>query len=237
MPDFNSYPGNVVNILARHQYKISLDTTITNITKNFADLSDKQRSCKLNRNRVDPFYIDVNCRMDKCLDLAEKFCECTPWYVLDSKTTGDICGPEGLKCFSDQMENLTDHSWIESCPPECISSKLNIESEAVDLTWLSKIEKASLKATFGGFENFSYFNTLEAYGDSKFALIHVNFINPQVTVITKDAKVTFADQLGSIGGTLGMFIGLSFVGILDFLIRLWSFMRKIICPSKKKVMF
>lgn len=32
-------------------------------------------------------------------------------------------------------------------------------------------------------------------------MIHVNFIKPEATLITKDAKVTFADQLGNMGWT------------------------------------
>ena len=48
------------------------------------------------------------------------------------------------------------------------------------------------------------------------SLVHINFDKPEAMVTTKDAKVTFADKLGSIGGTFGVFLGLSFVGILDF---------------------
>ena len=50
------------------------------------------------------------------------------------------------------------------------------------------------------------------------SLIHVNFEDHEVTVITKDAKVTFADQLGNIGGTFGMFLGLSFLGLFQLLL-------------------
>ena len=37
-----------------------------------------------------------------------------------------------------------------------------------------------------------------------------------------NARVTFADMLGTIGGTFGVFIGLSFLGILDFFIGIWN---------------
>ena len=52
-----------------------------------------------------------------------------------------------------------------------------------------------------------------------------NFIHKETTVIMKDAKVTFADMLGNIGGTLGVFIGLSFVGLLDFFIWIWDWVK------------
>ena len=48
------------------------------------------------------------------------------------------------------------------------------------------------------------------------SLVHVNFNKLEANKITKDAKVTFPDALGNIGGTFGVFLGLSFVGILDF---------------------
>ena len=52
------------------------------------------------------------------------------------------------------------------------------------------------------------------------SLVQINFEDPEVTVITKDAKVTFADQLGSIGGTFGIFLGLSFLGLFEMLIEI-----------------
>ena len=60
----------------------------------------------------------------------------------------------------------------------------------------------------------------------KSALINVNFEKGHALVTTKDAKVSFADMLGTIGGTFGVFLGLSFVGILDFIILTFSFFKK-----------
>ena len=59
------------------------------------------------------------------------------------------------------------------------------------------------------------------------SMVHVNFIKPEATLITKDAKVTFADQLGNIGGTFGVFLGLSILGILDFTIVCFQWMYKL----------
>ena len=41
-------------------------------------------------------------------------------------------------------------------------------------------------------------------------IVKVNFDDPKLLVITKDAKVTIPDMVGSIGGTFGVFIGKSF---------------------------
>ena len=52
-------------------------------------------------------------------------------------------------------------------------------------------------------------------------------------MIIKDAKVTFADMLGNIGGTLGVFIGLSFVGLLDFILWIWAWVKEMWSIKRK----
>ena len=59
-----------------------------------------------------------------------------------------------------------------------------------------------------------------------FTKVQVYFESPIVTVITKDAKVTFPDMLGNIGGTLGVFLGLSIVGLMDEIVELVQFFKR-----------
>ena len=54
---------------------------------------------------------------------------------------------------------------------------------------------------------------------SKMSIIHINFEESKVLTVTKDAKITVADMIGNFGGTLGVFIGFSFLGLLDTLIE------------------
>ena len=53
-------------------------------------------------------------------------------------------------------------------------------------------------------------------------LVHLNFQELKVWTVTKDAKITVPDMIGNIGGTLGVFIGFSFLGLLDDLIELFQ---------------
>ena len=53
-------------------------------------------------------------------------------------------------------------------------------------------------------------------------LVHLNFEELEVFTVTKDAKITIPDMIGNIGGTLGVFIGFSFLGLLDDLIELFQ---------------
>ena len=48
----------------------------------------------------------------------------------------------------------------------------------------------------------------------KSSIVHINFQESKVWTVTKDAKITMPDMIGNIGGTLGVFIGFSFLGTL-----------------------
>ena len=54
---------------------------------------------------------------------------------------------------------------------------------------------------------------------SGFSLVQIYFDNPQKTLVTKDAKVTVPDMVSNIGGTIGIFLGLSTVSILDIMME------------------
>ena len=44
----------------------------------------------------------------------------------------------------------------------------------------------------------------------------IEIAEPTVTNVQRDVKVTFVDQIGTIGGTLGLFCGLSIVSMVEF---------------------
>ena len=58
----------------------------------------------------------------------------------------------------------------------------------------------------------------------KTSLIHINFVEKQFLTVTKDAKITIPDMIGNVGGTLGVFIGFSFLGLLDTMVEVFQYM-------------
>ena len=48
------------------------------------------------------------------------------------------------------------------------------------------------------------------------AKITIEISEPTVTNVQRDIKVTLVDQIGTIGGTLGLFCGLSIVSMVEF---------------------
>ena len=62
---------------------------------------------------------------------------------------------------------------------------------------------------------FSAKHGLATQVERNIAKITIEIAEPTVTNVQRDVKVTFVDQIGTIGGTLGLFCGLSIVSMVE----------------------
>ena len=67
------------------------------------------------------------------------------------------------------------------------------------------------------------------------SIIHINFEEAEVMTVTKDAKITLPDMIGNVGGTLGVFIGFSFLGLFDTLVEWLQYLRSKMASLKAKI--
>ena len=65
------------------------------------------------------------------------------------------------------------------------------------------------------------------------AMIHINFDEKKFWTVTKDARITIPDMIGNIGGTLGVFIGFSFLGLLDTMVEFFQYLIRKNKPGRK----
>ena len=135
-----------------------------------------------------------------------------------------------VTCGNEIVQNLTSHTnVVKSCQPACKFIKYTASSvtqkpiqgvvpslpdygEKVE-NYFKKDRGSLLKQLYGYNTYFMSFYLSERL--NRVSFVNINFDDPQVTVFTKDAKVTPYSMLGSIGGTLGIFLGISFVGLID----------------------
>ena len=211
IPDMTSFPAatheiNVVNptsIPKVGPLVVGVKATITNVTTNFASMTESKRNCYLNAGGK-AHHSRNKCRMQEALKLAKSNCSCTPWFL--NSNNGSVCGPIGFSCFDNFAESYLKSHTGGVCRDECVSTEyeLSIGEFSAPLSNLENSFGETWKSFFDE-DNPMYYTS---FNGPKYGMVHVNFIHKGTTVIMKDAKVTFADMLGSIGGTLGVFIGL-----------------------------
>ena len=203
-PDIHFRSNTFIEIKPGKQYIIGTEATILEVTKSFEKLDDYQRNCTL---KPDP---QINCYFQALIKDGIQRCNCIPWYMKNHFNDTPICIDKEFICFEESMNNLQlQNQVLEKCLPACsyIKYKSNVlKEEQLDKDSLDyeEIQADVVGAIFEDQQNNPYWS-----------YVQINFADPHATVITQDAKVTFADKVGSIGGTFGVFLGLSFVSLLD----------------------
>ena len=145
------------------------------------------------------------------------------------------CNMSGSICFRKEFQGAQNDTF--ECPPACqfvkYEAQVQMEKPIIDFFPQLKREKDFKQALFDDpsimfvknkFTSLEYGSvTQKMYLEEAlkgFTVIQVYFEDPQVTIITKDAKATVASMIGNIGGTLGIFLGLSTIGIIDQMINM-----------------
>ena len=104
---------------------------------------------------------------------------------------------------------------LENCPVDCNFIKYTPNILEKETFKREEYDYDEVKADVLG----EYLESTFSYVDAPYqSMVQINFASPHATVMTQDAKVTFSDSLGTIGGTFGVFMGLSIVGLLDKMI-------------------
>ena len=118
-----------------------------------------------------------------------------------------------MHCFKQFVVNvLKDNLFWQYCLNPCNSVKY--------LTTMGKVDFDLSTIWTEGKTN----ETLATYLvrlSERMAIMRINFNDPQATsVVIDDAKVSLADMVANVGGTFGVFLGLSVVGLFNYLLDL-----------------
>ena len=235
-PDIKNIKGKNFFVRPGKMVDLKITTTVVESTADFDAMGFESRLCN-----KDNGYGEVDCLMKHIRGRAESKCGCQPWdkKSIDNTTT---CNTLGRICYEASMRNRTENlNEQEKCFEACQEFKYSLVLvEDLPMT------DAFQDYTFMEFESFGEdFNNLflrpekfiQYRGQEDFyglpasflkdklkraTLVHLNFEELKVWTVTKDAKITIPDMVGNIGGTLGVFIGFSFLGLLDDLIELFT---------------
>jgi hypothetical protein len=146
----------------------------------------------------------------ECLFLCEnlKFNEKNPCnfisYNLDLNIFDEADNLTISRCIEKYFKNLSSNECVEKqtgyCPLECDSFSYDINKDSVMVKNISK--------------EFDYFNTNDNVSRAFYAL-RVYYDDLKFTLIRQQPKIELFGLISNIGGTLGLFIGFSFISLLE----------------------
>jgi hypothetical protein len=235
-PDIKNIKGKNFFVRPGKMVDLKIDTTVVDSTADFDAMSFEKRLCN-----KDTGYGEVNCLMKQISSRAELKCGCRPWYI-KSTNNATTCNTLGTICYKASMRNRTENlNGHNTCFVPCQEVKYSLVllddlpmTDAMQDYSFMKFEslgedfdnlflRPEKFIQYRGFKKFQGLAT--SYLKDKLnraTLVHINFEELEVWTVTKDAKITVPDMIGNIGGTLGVFIGFSFLGLLDDLIELFQ---------------
>ena len=234
-PDIKNIKGKNFFIRPGKMVDLKITTTVVDSTADFDAMSFESRHCN-----KDTGYGEVKCLMERIRGRAESQCGCQPWYT-KSMNNSPTCSTLGTICYetsvSNRTENLSEqHKCLEACKEfkyglvlledlpmtdallDYSLNSMKFESFGEDFNNL--ILRPEKLIQYRGFETFyGQIGTFLKEKLQRVTLVHINFEELKALTVTKDAKITIPDMIGNIGGTLGVFIGFSFLGLLDDLVE------------------
>ena len=239
-PDIRNIKGKNFFVRPGKMVDLKITTTVVDSTADFDAMSFESRHCNKETG-----YGEVNCLMERISARAESKCDCRPWYIKSrNDTPTNTCNTLGAICYKTSMrneaENLKDHN---KCFQACQQFKYSLVlKEGLPMTDALQHYNFFKFGSFGeDFNNLflrpekliqyrgfkKYYRLPLSYlkdGFERATLVHINFEELEALAVTKDAKITIPDMIGNIGGTLGVFIGFSFMGLLDDIIEFFQYL-------------
>ena len=206
-------------------------------TEDFDAMTFGSRFCTENKEDG-----EINCLIHQLSDQAKSRCGCEPWYALE--VGGQQCDSLGTMCYEKAILNGTKEVNLKNqCYELCKNVKYSlIQHENSQMDRIRNLESYGddfvdyFTKTERLLPYMDWFNTQRGFVVPRLqrsSLIHINFEESKVWVVTKDAKITIPDMVGNIGGTLGVFIGFSFLGLLDTFIEWMQYLQEKIKSLKR----
>ena len=230
-PDVKNIMGMNFHAAPGHEIDLKISATVINSTEAFDEMNFNSRLCNKDIENG-----EFNCISDKINDWAIGNCGCQPWYL--NNTQIKTCDTLGMICYKKAFANGTkDMNLKGSCYETCKNVKYslvllenspmdkNINLEKYGNEFTNYIFKTERLYPYLGINSDTTWDDFLNIRLKRMSIIHINFEKSKVLSVTKDAKITLPDMIGNIGGTLGVFIGFSFLGLLDTLIEWLQYLR------------
>ena len=263
--DMMDQKNNLIKIKPGFLISIKIWPGLKIIKENFEALPLSHRKCKMpyekSKFKFMKKYSKVNCEFECAAKKAIKHCQCLPWFYPNNFTEIPICDMFGAKCFDMIMSNKNNYKLCkDDCIEECSQISYTLMPTYVPLDTAELCETPLFKQFFkergSQYEFFNYYDSVingqtrikptdsgdrndhelcKDYVKKYVAVINVESNVKTITKTMKKKRIMFNDQIAVIGGTLGLFSGMSILSMVEIICLIFKLLgRAMRCQQPEK---
>ena len=258
---------NTIHVRPGEETRINTIPRIVETSEAYNGLLLDQRRCKLSYETDGlnflTSYTKIGCEMECAMEQAISICQCIPWYYPNEDEGIPMCEMFGAFCFDIIM---SEDSYYWNCKFRCLKDcdetayivlpeyfPINEEEVCYDYSFHGLYFKRNFQKHFA-FHNYktlveggaipdlvtSYANgsLCKEYIRNYAALVTINSPSSKIILTKRDKAMGFYDKIGTIGGTFGLFVGMSFISfgevailLFDIFCQIWKFCKN---PLRKR---
>ena len=236
---------NTIRLLPGYQITIKTIPQLVGATDQFKEMDVTTRNCKLAGEidglKLINTYSKVGCELECATNKAIEICHCLPWYFTNNFTGTPICDSFGGHCFEEILTNEANYKKCSKwCIEDCSGMPMTVVTSYVPINLDEACKRNSYFEKHFVHSSRQYF-TFEIYrslieGDGQVpdlqtnlangslcrnfisnfvALVSVESPTDSITKSAREIRVTLIDQIGTVGGTLGLFTGMSILSMVE----------------------
>ena len=242
--NFLDQKRNMIKVHPGKETVIKVIPRLLETTAEYDALPIKERQCKLSHetNGLGSLtkYSRVGCELDCAMKRAISVCKCIPWHYPNNFEKHLMCEMFGGYCFDRMMTDDVNYRYCKyQCLKDCHETEYIIFDNVFPIDYNKVCDGRSFQNTqfIYNFEKhfaFQNYQTLVQAGHipdlatsfsngslcQDYVKNYVGFVNvyspaAYVLLTKRDKAVFFYDQIGTIGGTFGLFVGCSLLSLAE----------------------
>ena len=237
-------PGEIPRV-SKDYFRIPLgQEVVVSVKPNMITTSDglieyapKRRQCFFNDEKFLKFfkiYSQSNCELECLSNFTLKACGCVKFSMPRDSVT-QICNQKQIQCFNEAEDELTKAEFREyesgyeenkigkincNCLPSCTSIKYDVEITQNEF----KFVEFNMRMNF-----ISIHRTKIIDSGFDVSRLRIFFIESKVITTKRSEIYSMNDFLSDCGGILGLFMGVSFVSVIELI---YYFTLRLACNRK-----
>lgn len=228
-----------------YHVSIRVTPKVIDASEDFVAFDVDTRNCKLpyetDELKFLQNYTKDGCELECALNKSLSVCKCLPWYLPNNFNEASMCDMFGAKCVDTIISDQRNYkNCKEQCLEDCKITSYAAIPSYVPIDPEQTCAEPIFKAFFGKmFENNPYEMNFERmtmgkwkdwddqFIDERAMDLCQDYVSKYISIVTVEtpvnsvvkakrvARITFNDKLAAIGGTLGLFSGISILSMVE----------------------